>query len=533
MILNVYLRGSSSYPSVLRGLLPLFALLGVLLAKGPGWAAQTPCRPNLVFILADDLGYGDPQCYRADSKIPTPNIDRLAGEGMRFTDAHTPTAVCTPTRYALLTGRYAWRTRLKRGVLGPYSGPLIEPERLTLPGMLKLHDYTTACIGKWHLGMQWGTVDPSTRLPPLWDPKFDQSKIDLSLPILAGPLTVGFDSYFGTAVPNFPPYCFIENDRVLGKIPDRPKPDNMHGNPGLMQEGWDLHRILPGLKKRAVQFIQQQAHSDKPFLLYLPLTAPHTPIVPNQEYAGKSAAGDYGDLVAEVDGIVGAVTEALKGNGMTENTLVIFTSDNGSPARAGDQHLRDKQWAQAGAVERMFDHYPNAPWRGMKADIFEGGHRVPLIVRWPGGVQAGVQSGVQPGTTNRQLVCLVDWLATVAAIVGHDLPDMAAEDSCNLLPTLRDSAVVVRNDLIHHSGGGMLALRQGDWKLIASKGSGGWTRVKANSNDPAGQLYNLADDPKEKNNRYDQEPEIVTRMTALLHKYQAEGRSRPVGVSKH
>ncbi len=522
---NMLRHGNATYPRAIRKLALLLTFPSLLLAVAPGRAAPTPNRPNLVIILADDLGYGDPRCYRAESKIPTPNIDRLAEQGMRFTDAHTPTAVCSPTRYALLTGRYAWRTRLKRGVLGPYSRPLIEPKRLTLASMLQQHGYTTACIGKWHLGMQWGTMVPGTPLPPLWDRQFDQAKIDLSLPILAGPLTVGFDSYFGTAVPNFPPYCFIENDHVLGKIPDRPKPDNMHGNPGLMQEGWDLHRILPGLKNRAVQFIQQQAGSDKPFLLYLPLTAPHTPIVPNQEYAGRSTAGDYGDLVAEVDGIVGAVTKTLNRAGLAENTLVVFTSDNGSPARAGDSHLRDKQWAETGAVERMFDHHPNAPWRGMKADIFEGGHRVPLIVRWPGVVPAG--------KANSQLVCLVDWLATVAAIVGQELPDTAAEDSFNLLPTLRNPAEIARNDLIHHSGGGMLALRLGNWKLIAGKGSGGWTRVKSSNSDPAGQLYNLATDPEEKNNRYAQEPEIVAGMTGLLNKYKIEGRSRPLSKSKH
>jgi arylsulfatase A-like enzyme len=504
----------------LRQLVLLFAFMGVLYAEGPGWAAETPNRPNIVFILADDLGFGDPQCYRADSKIPTPNIDRLAREGMRFTDAHTPTAVCSPTRYALLTGRYAWRTRLTRGVLGPYCAPLVERERLTLPDMLKQHNYSTACIGKWHLGMQWGTKNPNTKLPPLWDHKFDQSKIDLSKPITAGPLSAGFDSYFGTAVPNFPPYCFIENDHVLGKIPDAPKPDNMYGDSGLMQEGWDLHRILPSLRNRAVEFIQQRAASNKPFFLYLPLTAPHTPIVPNKEYAGKSEAGDYGDLVAEVDGVVGAVTEALKQNGVAENTLVIFTSDNGSPARAGDPHLRGRSWADAGAVERMFGHNPNAPWRGMKADIFEGGHRVPFIVRWPG--------SVQPGTTNRQLVCLVDWMATVAAIVGHDLPLSAAEDSFDLLPTLREATKSVRDDLIHHSANGILALRQGDWKLILGKGSGGWTRVKIRDEDPAGQLYNLAVDPDEANNLYDQRPKIVSRLTNLLNKYKTAGRSRPV-----
>jgi arylsulfatase A len=477
-------------------------------------------KPNVVIVLADDLGYGDPQCYQAESKIPTPSIDRLASQGMRLTDAHTPASVCSPTRYALLTGRYAWRTRLKSGVLGPYSAPLIEPNRLTLAKMLKAHGYATACIGKWHLGMRWATKSPDVRLPPLWDRGFDQSQIDLSGRITAGPLTAGFDSYFGTAVPNFPPYCFIENDRVLGKIPDRPKPDNVYGNPGLMQEGWDLHRILPSLKDRAVQFIEEEAKTDRPFFLYMPLTAPHTPIVPNDSFLGRSRAGDYGDLVAEVDGVVGAVMDALRNSDAADNTLLIFTSDNGSPARAGDPHIRGKDWAATGAVTRMFGHNPNAPLRGMKADIFEGGHRVPLVVRWPGEVEAG--------SMNRQIVCLVDWMATIAGIVGHELPDDAAEDSYDLGPTLRDPSQAVRDDVVHHSAGGMFAIRQGDWKLIAGRGSGGWTRVKTAKEDPPGQLYHLTDDPQEQDNLYNQRPEIVRQLTERLESYQQQGRSRPM-----
>jgi len=510
----------TTIPSVLPTLVALSLLAGAADAEDPGASR----KPNIVIVLADDLGHGDPQCYQAESKIPTPSIDRLASQGMRFTDAHTPASVCSPTRYALLTGRYAWRTRMKSGVLGPYSGPLIEPDRLTLAKMLKTHGYTTACIGKWHLGMQWATKSPDVELPPLWDRNFDQSRIDLAGRITAGPLTAGFDSYFGTAVPNFPPYCFIENDHVLGKIPDRPKPNNVYGNPGLMQEGWDLHRILPSLKDRAVAFLEAQAKTGRPFFLYMPLTAPHTPIVPNEPFLGRSRAGDYGDLVAEVDGVVGAVIDALERSGAADNTLLIFTSDNGSPARAGDPHIRGKDWAASGAVTRMFGHNPNAPLRGMKADIFEGGHRVPLVVRWPGQVEAG--------STNRQIVCLVDWAATIAGIVGHELPDDAAEDSYDLGPTLRDPSRAVREDVVHHSGNGMFALRQGDWKLIAGRGSGGWTRVKITKEDPPGQLYHLADDPLEQDNLYNQRPEIVRQLTERLERCRQQGRSRPRSSGK-
>ncbi len=477
--------------------------------------------PHIVFILADDMGWGDPQCNRAESKIPTPHMDRLAAEGMRFTDAHTPSAVCTPTRYALLTGRFAWRTRLKRGVLGPYSAPLIESDRLTLPSMLRAKGYATACVGKWHLGMQWATKKPGVKLPPLWDRKFDQSQIDLGGRITAGPLTAGFDEYFGTAVPNFPPYCFIENDRILGAIPVRPKPNDVYGNPGLMQEGWKLEEILPGLEKRAVATIERRVREDpkRPFFLYMPLTAPHTPIVPAAKYLGKSAAGDYGDLVHQVDAVVGSVVATLERLAIADRTLVIVTSDNGSPARAGDPHIRSNKHHATNAVLRMYGHNPNAPWRGMKADIFEGGHRVPMIVRWPGRVKAG--------SVNRQTVCLVDTIATVAQVIGCELPDDAAEDSFSLLPTWRDPTKAVRSDLVHHSGNGAFAVRAGDWKLIAGHGSGGWTRVPKKKGDPPGQLYNLAADPGETKNLYRDKPEVVARLQKVLERYRSVGRSRP------
>lgn len=477
--------------------------------------------PNVVIILADDMGYGDLNCQNPDSRIPTPNLDKLAKQGMRFTDAHTPSAVCTPTRYGLLTGRYAWRTRLKKSVLGPYSSPLIEKNRQTLATVLKSKGYTAACIGKWHLGMQWGTKNPQDRLPPLWDNKFDQSKIDLSKPITGGPLSAGFDSYFGTDVPNFPPYCYIEDDHVLGPIPKEPKPNNMYGKPGHMQDGWDLHRILPGLRDRAASYIKKRAETpDTPFFLYMPLTSPHRPIVPNKEWAGRSKAGDYGDFIAETDGVIGDVMKALDQAGLTKNTLFIMTSDNGSCGPAGDPHLRGKDWHSNMSVTTMFGHKPNAPWRGMKADTFEGGHRIPFIVRWPG--------KVAPDSINDQTICLVDMMRTVSSIVGHKLSTDAAEDSVDILPTLIDPGKQVRSDLIHHSSRGMFAIRQGDWKLILGKGSGGWTRVRTSKKDPPGQLYNLAEDPKEDNNLYTEHPEIVQRLTALLNQYRETGRSTSI-----
>lgn len=482
--------------------------------------AQASQLPNVVIILADDMGYGDPGCYNPGSKISTPNIDKLAKEGMRFTDAHTPSAVCTPTRYGLLTGRYAWRSRLKSGVLGPYNSPLIEANRQTLASILKEKGYTTACIGKWHLGMQWSLKNPEDKLPAFWT-KFDKSKVDLSKPITGGPLTAGFASYFGTDVPNFPPYCFIEDDHVFGPLPTKPKPANVYGNPGLMQDGWDLHNILPGLRDRAVRFVEKQGKdSDTPFFLYMPLTSPHRPIVPNKSWAGKSMAGDYGDFIAETDGVIGDVIGALDRANLADDTLIIMTSDNGSCGPAGDPHIRGKDWNRNMTVTTMFGHKPNAPWRGMKADAFEGGHRVPFIVRWPDKIQAG--------TVNNQTIGLVDVFKTISEIIGHKVPADAGEDSVNLLPTLMDPTKSVRKDLIHHSSAGKFAIRQDDWKLILGQGSGGWTHVEITKDTPPGQLYNLAEDPDEQVNLYTQHPEIVQRLTAVLDRYKKTGRSVPI-----
>ncbi|MBN1589878.1 MAG: arylsulfatase, partial [Pirellulales bacterium] len=362
-------------------------------AVGAGSIAQAAQRPNIVFILADDLGFGDPGCYNPESKIPTPNIDRLATQGMRFTDAHSASSVCTPTRYGLLAGRYCWRTRLKKYVLSTYGMPLLETERVTLAEMLKSHGYATTCIGKWHLGMAWQRNDG--KQTPASANRVPDKVIDLSKPVLNGPCDHGFDSYFGTDIPNFPPYCFIQDDRIVGPTPDRPKPKSMFGLPGRMQKGWKLERILPTLGEKAVAYIRDRAANDKnePFFLYLPLTAPHTPIVPNQAFHGKSQATRYGDFVAEVDAVVGDVLAALNEAGLTENTIVVFTSDNGSPGRNGENAS-----GPTGSCFRDSRHNPSGPWRGRKGDIHEAGHRVPLIVRWPG--------HVRPDSVSDELICL-------------------------------------------------------------------------------------------------------------------------------
>lgn len=481
--------------------------------------------PNIVLILVDDMGYGDPQCYVPESKIPTPNIDQLAAEGIRFTDAHSPASVCTPTRYSILTGRYAWRTYLKSGVLGPYSKPLIEPKRLTIPKMLKEKGYSTALVGKWHLGMQWATKN-GEKLPALWDRKFDISVIDHSKPISGGPLTAGFDYHFGLDVPNFPPYLFMENNHLLGN-PSIPKPNNMYGNKGLMLPGWKLEDILPTLTEKAVAYIDNYKKGKQPFFLQVTTTSPHTPIVPAKEFIGKSDAGPYGDLVHQTDYTTGEILKALKRNGLEENTIVIFTSDNGSPARAGDPYIHGADFQVPGSVKSMFGHNPNAPLRGMKGDIYEGGHRVPFIVKWPGKFPANKVSN--------ESICAIDIIATLASIVEYKLPTYFAEDSYDLSPLFKGEKVgidagkaAIREAIVHHSVNGNFAIRQGKWKMIPQKGNGGWTHaqsVKKAKDEPEGQLFNLEIDPTEKTNLWEQKPEIVQELKDLLEKYKAEGRS--------
>lgn len=479
-------------------------------------------NPNIVLILADDMGYGDLACQNPESKIPTPHLDQMAKEGIRFTDAHSPSAVCTPTRYGLLTGRYCWRTQLKRGVLWCWDKPLIEPEKLTLGKLLKEHGYDTACIGKWHLGWDWPTTDGE---PPIGMGKTTDddsgTNVDFAEPISNGPITRGFDYYFGTAVPNFPPYCFIENDRTVG-IPTISKPKGMFGCPGPMIEGWKLEDILPGIENKAVEYInakggqlQNEAFNQtdgQPFFLYIPLTAPHTPIAPAKEFQGKSQAGAYGDFVHQIDALVGSVNRALEQNNFADNTLIVFTSDNGSPGRDGSNMC-----GEVNSV-RQYGHNPSYVYRGIKADIWDGGHRMPFVARWPERVPAG--------TTSDEIICLVDFMATIANILGVDLPLDAGEDSHNILPALMGKKLdkPIREAVVHHSGNGMFAIRQGKWKLILGRGSGGWSG-SGKPDDPLGQLYNMEVDSPEKHNFYDEHPEIVKHLTNLLEHYKEAGRS--------
>lgn len=475
--------------------------------------------PNIVVIYADDLGYGDVTCYNPErGKIPTPYIDRLAAEGMRFTDAHSSSGVCSPSRYTLLTGRYHWRTRLQSGIVDVWERPLIDDDRLTVAGLLKQQGYQTACIGKWHLGWDWpitAAENPHFKSPrgkdsddQATDSQREAWRVVFSQKIAGGPTTRGFDRYFGTDVPNWPPFCFIEDDRTVGipseLLPQRLFLNNLASRQGPALKDWMLEPILPTLGRLASEFITAATKQDEPFFLYMPLTAPHTPLAVNEAWKGRSGLGVYADFVMETDAVVGSVIEAIEASGARDNTLVLFTSDNGCAPYIGVPDM-EKQ-----------GHYPSGPLRGYKSDVWEGGHRVPFIVRWPG--------VVQPNGVCTQLAHQADLMATCADVVEANLPDTAGEDSVSLVPLLQGDAQPVRTTAINQSSRGLLALRKGPWKLIAGPGSGGWSKGK--DGQPA-QLYHLDDDLAETTNLYDERPAVVTEMMALLQQQIEQGRSTP------
>ena len=479
---------------------------GAAAAPKAASAAASSTRPNILYILCDDLGYGDVQCFNPEGKIPTPNFDRLAREGMSFSDAHSSSAVCTPTRYGILTGRYNWRSRLQSGVLGGFSPRLIEPGRLTVAALLKAEGYATACIGKWHLGMDWPLKEAGAAQGDK-----DSRNVDYARPIQNGPTTLGFDEYFGiSASLDMPPYTFIRNDRVAA-VPTTEKQWIRKGPAAADFEAID---VLPTLTRKAVEFIERrapEAKAGKPFFLYLPLASPHTPIVPTAEWQGKSGISAYADFVMQTDAAIGQVLAALERSGAAENTLVIATSDNGCSTAAGYPELLAK------------GHNPSYHFRGQKADIYDGGHRIPFIARWPGRVKSGAQSA--------QTICLTDLMATVAEILGAKLPDAAGEDSVSILPALlgRDAAPL-REAVVHHSINGSFSIRQGPWKLELCPGSGGWSKPKPDEDTtalPAIQLYDLSKDINEQTNVQAEHPEVVERLTKLLERYVAQGRSTP------
>jgi arylsulfatase A len=499
----------------------LFFLVLLLLIPA-GLSAADAARPNIIFILADDLGYGDIGAYKKQpSKIPTPNVDRIAREGIRFTDAHSPSSVCSPTRYALLTGRYAWRSRLQQGVVPAWGPPLLKEGQLTVAKMLREKGYTTGLIGKWHLGIQWPTKDdqPAAAGPDRL------SNVDFSKPFTGGPVEHGFDHYFGVDVPNYPPYCFLKNDRTLGipTLPDTGRVDGFN-RPGPMLEGWKLVDILPELNRQAVSFVESSAKSGQPFFLYYALTSPHYPVVPAKEFQGKTTVGDYGDFVFQTDWCVGQILEALERSGVADNTLIIFTSDNG-PEVTGE--------VKPGVYDRVqiHKHHSLDGLRGAKRDLWEAGHRVPYVARWPG--------KIAPGSVSEDTICHVDFLRTTAAIVGAALPEDTGVDSHNVLPYLlgQKADAPIREGTVHHSGSGRFAIRKGDWVLIAHvtgddnrrAGEPEWMKKQRGyvAHDQPGELYQLKEDLIEKNNLYAEKPELVAELRALLEKYVADGRSTP------
>lgn len=501
-------------------------LTALLLAPGFWWHAAAALgspvrRPHIVIIYADDLGYGDVQCYNPErGKIPTPHLDRLASQGMRFTDAHSSSGVCSPSRYTLLTGRYHWRSRLQSGIVGLWGAPLIPPDRLTLGGLAKRQGYRTACIGKWHLGWKWPIPAGSRKLFTTtgYGGRKDITATDehraawrevFSNPIPGGPLAVGFDEYFGTDVPNWPPYCFIENDRTVG-IPSEYADaklfeTNQASQQGPALAGWTLEPILPALGDRATAVIHREARTPDPFLIYLPLTSPHTPLSVNEEWQGTSGLNFYADFVMETDAVVGRVLDALDESGAADNTLVIFTSDNGCAPYIGVEDLEEQ------------GHHPSGPLRGYKSDAWEGGHRVPLMVRWPG--------VVKPGSVCDQLVHQADLLATIAGILGTTLAGGEGEDSFSLLPLFNGGNEAVREHAVSAASSGLPAVRLGRWKYIPAPGSGGWG--KGGDQSQPVQLYDLTKDIGETRNLAAAQPDRVARMQALLEKLITDGRSTP------
>jgi arylsulfatase A len=489
-------------------------------------AAAGPSGPNIVFILADDLGYGDPGCYNPESKIPMPAVNKMAAQGIRFTDAHSPSAVCTPTRYGLLTGRYAWRTWLKSGVIGGYTPPLVEPDRMTTASLLRSRGYATGFFGKWHLGLRWTRMNGAA---PDWDeaqkflkgssqdadPKTGMN-VDFTKPVGGGPADRGYDeAYFTAACSTMDgPFAFIENRRTVG-LPTKQVSDSYNmtgGEEGSPRKGW----IVPGFKledvddrftEKAIAFMERcrREKPDKPFFVSLHLSSPHTPWLPPAQFKGKSADGPRGDLVMLADWCVGEVAAALDRLGATDDTLLIFASDNGPhPGTNG--------------------HKSEDSLRGLKSQIWEGGHRVPFVAQWPKRIPAGAVSD--------EPICLVDMLATFAALAGAALSGDEGPDSYDVSPALfgKKGPVPIREAIVSHSENGTFAIRQGAWKLILdNKTSGGWMTPAGKPPAPGtpGQLYNLAEDPREMNDLWEQKPEIVARLTALLEKYQREGRSVP------
>ncbi|MCC6231584.1 MAG: arylsulfatase [Verrucomicrobiales bacterium] len=467
--------------------------------------------PNILILYADDLGYGDLGCQNPESKIPTPHLDRLAAEGLRFTDAHSSSGICTPSRYALLTGRYHWRKF--HGIVNSFELPVLDPAELTLAEMLRAQGYRTACIGKWHLGWNWHDLaEPATAAGVSPPKSLSSDSFRWDRPLSGGPRSHGFDYYFGDDVPNFPPYAWFENDRLLTlpstplKLQGSPREGAWETRPGPMTPGWAFDQVVPRLADRTVSWIHEQRDRPGPFFLYVPFNSPHAPIVPSPEFTGTSRAGAYGDFVTQTDAVVGRILQALEDTGLARDTLVLFSSDNGPEHYAYDRF-------------RLHGHRSMGPLRGLKRDLYEGGHRVPLLVRWPG--------VVKPGRVTPTLISQVDLLATLAAVTGARPAPGAGQDSLNFLPVLQGAPRGPRRNLVHNTIAGAYALRHDRWLLIEHR-SGSHTAVPDwfqrdqgfPPHDQPGELYDLATDLGQKTNLYSARPRQVAVLRRLLHRLQ-------------
>ena len=487
--------------------------------------SKEKATPNIVIIYADDMGYGDLGIQNSESKIPTPYLDQLASEGMRFTDAHSSSGICSPSRYALLTGSYHWRRQ--HGIIDAFGKPFFNDTDITLPQVLKTKGYETACIGKWHLGWDWpfknepsGEVMQWGKMRKVYLPQ----DIDWSQPISGGPLDRGFDYYYGDGTINFPPYAWVENDRLpikpnasmdIQNIGFSTKEGDWEFRPGPKVEGWNPYEVLPSLTDNAVEYINTRDPKE-PFFLYLALPSPHAPIIPNDEFDGKSKAGAYGDFMVQTDWVAGQVIQAIKEKGLEENTIVIFSADNGPEGYA---------WKRA----EDYGHFSMGDFRGLKRDVWEGGHHVPFIIKWPG--------KIKEGSVSQETISQIDLMATLAEIAGASLPENAAPDSYNLLPVLKSEPypTPLREATVHNTYATKWGIRKGKWLYIDDSTGGhrplppSFKALKGYSDfKTAGLLFNMEKDPEQRVNLYKEHQEKVKELEALLQKYRESARSVPL-----
>lgn len=471
--------------------------------------------PNIVIIYADDMGYGDLNCQNPQSKIPTPSLDQLATEGMRFTDAHSSSGICSPSRFALLTGTYHWRRQ--HGIVNSFGPPFFKDSDITLPQLLKEKGYATACIGKWHLGWNWTFKNEPSGEVMQWGRmrKFYQAEdVDWSQPVKGGPLDRGFDYYFGDGTINFPPYAWVENESFIelpttaldiNNIGFETKEGQWEFRPGPMVEGWNPYEVLPTLSKKAVQWIQEK-EANQPFFLYFALPSPHAPIIPNDEFIGKSEAGGYGDFMFQTDWVAGQVLQALKDKGLDKNTIVIFSADNGPERYAFER-------------AETYQHFSMGDFRGLKRDVWEGGHHVPFIVKWPGQIEAG--------SVSDEVISQVDIMATLAAITKTDLPESAAPDSYDLTSILKGEAYIspLREATVHNTFKDTWGLRKGKW-LYLNNSTGQHSKMPDSFKALRGYedfetdvlLFDMEKDPGQRTNLSLEHPDKIKEMEDLLQK---------------